>query len=121
VPNQPLFVLFQRGPNPQAGGGGQWALTGVLVKRDEPRAVHGYRRGNQYQVVAAWTERRRKATGQAFGLLKGFGPVNWLQAEAYSLVQVSEELVGSVLLSQKDVEDLDARQVRETDNLGTLR
>jgi hypothetical protein len=71
--------------------------------------------------VATWTKGCRKAAGQAFGPLKGSWPVNWFQAEAQALFQISEELVGAALLSQKHVEDLYACQVGETDDLSTVR
>jgi len=103
VPNEPLLVLFQWGPDAKTGGSGQGALAGVAVKREKPGAAHAYRRRNQYKVVATWPEARRKAAGETLGLLKGSRPIHWFQAEACALAQVGQELVGSVLMPEEHV------------------
>ena len=62
----------------------------------------------------------REAAGEAFDLLKGPRPVNGFQAEAQSLAQIGEELIGSELLSQQHAENLNAGNVRETEDLGAV-
>jgi hypothetical protein len=58
LPDQPLLVFFQWGPDPKTGSGRQGALAGVAVKGEEPCATHGYRPRNQHEVVATWAQSR---------------------------------------------------------------
>jgi len=113
------FLVFSQGrPDPQACGGSERTLAGMPVKGEEPSATHRYGCGYENKVVAIWAKGQGKAAGQALGLLKGLGPVNRFQAEAYALGQVGKKLAGSAFLAQQDVEHLDARQGRETDDFG---
>lgn len=121
IPNQPLLVLFQWWPNLQTGGGSQWALARVPVEREEPCATHSDGCRDEHEVVTARTERWRIATGQAFGLLKDPRPIDWYEAQAQALVQVSEEPAGSVPVSQEHVKNFDTSQVRKADDLGAVR
>jgi hypothetical protein len=90
------------------------------VKGEEPGAAHRYGCCHKNKVVSTWAKGQGEAAGQALGLLKGLGPVNRFQAEAYALVQVGKKLAGSAFLAQQDVEHLDASQGRETDDFGVL-